>query len=315
MSIRATEARGSSEAWPLADRIGLRLAWAAGILLCAVVAAIVLYVLVRGLAELRPSLLFERPLDTPDQSHGGGFLDPLAGTVLVTMIGTVIAVPLGVAAAVWVTEYGRPPGLARAVESAIEVIAGTPSIVLALFGLFFFSQGIFGFLSFTSEGGGVFGRSFLIAGAMLSLIALPLVFGATREALNAVPAHVREASYALGKTRAATIRRILLPASRPGIATGTALGMGRIAGDTAIIVILLGLLRFDGAGAGVPVLDTLRGTGSTLTSYTYANSPAGEGGAEAKAWAAAFVLLVLVVALNWLVDWIGRRWKAPAWTR
>jgi phosphate transport system permease protein len=124
---------------------------------------------------------------------------------------------------------------------------------------------------------------------------------------------VREASYALGKTRAATIRRVLLPAARPGIATGTALGMGRIAGDTAIVVILLGAsLQLTGAG-GVEPLDTLRGTGSTLTSYVFVNSPAGEGNAPEKAYAAAFVLLAIVVALNFCVDLISRRGRAPSW--
>jgi phosphate transport system permease protein len=118
---------------------------------------------------------------------------------------------------------------------------------------------------------------------MMSLIALPLVFGATREALLSIPSHLREASYALGKTKAATIRRVLLPMSRRGIGTGTALGMGRIAGDTAIVVILLGAtLRLDASGS-VPGLKTLQGTGSTLTSYVYNNSPAGEGGAPQKA--------------------------------
>ena len=124
---------------------------------------------------------------------------------------------------------------------------------------------------------------------------------------------MREASYALGKTKAATIRRVLLPAARPGIATGTALGMGRIAGDTAIVVILLGAsLQLTGAG-GLEPFDTLRGTGSTLTSYVFVNSPAGEGNAPEKAYAAAFVLLVIVVALNFGVDLISRRRSAPSW--
>jgi phosphate transport system permease protein len=152
----------------------------------------------------------------------------------------------------------------------------------------------------------VFGRSFLIAGMMMSLIALPLVFASTREALLAVPEHVREASYALGKTKWATVRRVLLPATRPGIATGAALGMGRIAGDTAVVVILLGAtLRIEPV-EGVPGLDVLRGTGSTLTSYVYNNSPAGEGLAYDKAYAAAFVLLGVVIALNFVVDAIAR---------
>jgi phosphate transport system permease protein len=312
VSARRSKPAESTASWPLIDRVGLALCWAAGILLCLIAAGIVIYMLVRGVQYLRPGLLFTHPVPDLDQSKTGGFLDPLIGTFMLTVLGTAIAAPLGVATAVWLTEYGRPFWLARAVESGVEVVAGTPSIVLAIFGLIVFSQGILGFLSFTAEGGAVFGRSFFAAGAMMSLIALPLVVGATREALQAIPRHVREASYALGKTKAATIRRVLLPAARPGMATGTALGMGRIAGDTAIVVILLGAsLQLTGAG-GVEPFDTLRGTGSTLTSYVYNNSPAGEGNAPDKAYAAAFVLLVIVVALNFAVDLIGRR-RSPTW--
>jgi phosphate transport system permease protein len=161
-------------------------------------------------------------------------------------------------------------------------------------------------MSFTAAGGAVFGRSFLTAGAMMSLIALPMVFAATREGLQSIPLHIREASYALGKTKAATIRRVLLPSVKANISTGAALGMGRIAGDTAIIVVLLGAsLTLDPEG-NVPGLDVLKGTGSTLTSYVYNNSPAGEGNAPQKAYAAAFVLLLIVLALNFAVDLIAR---------
>lgn len=308
--------RGAVESvstWRIGDRIALGLCWAAGIALCLIAGAIVLYMLLKGIQTLRPALLFDRPADGASQAQAGGFLDPLLGTFLLTVMGTAIALPLGVATALWITEYGRPRGLARAVESGIEMIAGTPSIVLAIFGLAFFSQPIFGFLSFTAEGGAVFGRSFIIAATMMSFIALPLVFGSTREALQSVPRHVREASYALGKTRWATIRRVLLPAVRPGIATGTVLGMGRIAGDTAIVVILLGAtLRLEPVD-GLPGLSLLRGTGSTLTSYVYNNSPAGEGNAYDKAYAAAFVLLVAIVALNFAVGLIGRGRGGRKW--
>jgi len=94
---------------------------------------------------------------------------------------------------------------------------------------------------------------------------------------------------------------------RANISTGAALGMGRIAGDTAIVVVLLGAtLQLDPQGA-VPGLRTLTGTGGTLTSYVYNNSPAGEGNAPQKAYAAAFVLLLIVIALNFAVDFIARR--------
>jgi phosphate transport system permease protein len=289
------------------DRIAFAACWATGILLCLIAAAIVLYMLYRGLQTLSLDLVFSRPQAAADQSESGGFLDPLLGTLLLTTIGIVLAVPLATATAVWYVEYGHPTWLARAVESAIDVVAGTPSIVLAIFGLLLFQNGIFSWMSFTAEGGAVFGRSFLTAGAMMSLIALPLVFGAVREGLQGVPQHVREASYGLGKTRIATIRRVLLPAVRPNIGTGAALGMGRIAGDTAIVVILLGATLQLAQEGSIPVLDQLKGTGSTLTSYVFHNSPAGEGNAPDKAYAAAFVLLLIVIGLNLVVDLIARR--------
>jgi phosphate transport system permease protein len=302
----------SSRTWRRRDRIGLALCWTAGIMLCVIAAAIVVFMAVKGIQYLRPYLLTTRPVADLNQSKTGGFLDPLIGTLILTIIGTALAVPLGVATAVWLTEYGRPAWLARMVESGIEVVAGTPSIVLAIFGLLLFSEQIFAFLSFTAQGNAVFGRSFFTAGIMMSFLALPLVFGATREALQSIPGHMREASYALGKTKWATIRRVLLPAARPGIATGAALGMGRIAGDTAIVVILLGAtLQLQGVG-NTPLLHTLKGTGSTLTSYVYNNSPAGEGNAPQKAYAAAFVLLMIVIGLNFAIDLIGgRRKKNP----
>jgi phosphate transport system permease protein len=293
--------------WRPLDKLAVVGAWAAGIGLCLIAGAILVYMAVRGVQYLQPDLLTTHPLPGLDQSQTGGFLDPLIGTFILTLIGTAIAAPIGVAVAVWLTEYGRPAGLARAVESGVEIVAGTPSIVLAIFGLLIFQQSFFGFLSFTAEGNAVFGRSFFAAGAMMSLIALPLVIGATREALKSIPDTVREASYSLGKDRASTIRRILLPASRPGIATGITLGMGRIIGDTAIVVILLGAsLQLQGVGE-TPGVSTLRGTGGTLTSYVYNNSPAGEGNAPQKAYAAAFVLLLIVVFLNFVVELIARR--------
>ncbi len=125
------------------------------------------------------------------------------------------------------------------VESTVEMLAGAPSVVLALFGILLFESPALGFLSETNQGV-VFGKSFFAAGAMLSLVALPLVVSTVREGLQAIPNHVREASYAVGKTKSATIRRVLLPAARPSVITGHMLGIGHVIGDTAIIVLLLG---------------------------------------------------------------------------
>jgi phosphate transport system permease protein len=173
--------------------------------------------------------------------------------------------------------------------------------VLAIFGLAVFTQTGLGFLSFTDTSGAVFGRSFFTSGAIMSLLALPLVVGAVRESLQSIPNSVREASYALGKSRSTTIRRILLPMAKPGVVTGSALGVGRIVGDTAIVLILLGgsiSMSVEQYWEPQNWIEALRGTGSTLTTYTYGASPAGEGNSPDKAFAAAFVLMMIVLAIN-----------------
>ncbi len=298
--------RSSPMSWRWSDRLVLVLAWLAGILLCVLAASIVLYMGYRGIQYLRPDLIFSRPQLSAEQSGTGGFLDPVLGTLLLTLIGIAIALPLGVVCAVWMTEYGRPGWLARIVESSIEIVAGTPDIVIAIFGLAVFQLSLLAPFSFTSEGGGVFGRSFIAAGAMMSLLALPPLYVATRDGLQAVPGHMREAAFALGKTRITTIRRVLVPNVRSNIATGSTLGISRIIGSTAIVLILLGgFLRFETEGS-FPGINVLRGTGSSLTSYVYYNSPAGEGAAPQKAYAAAFVLLIFVLLLNLVVERMGR---------
>ncbi len=298
--------RDRTSAWPVADRLAYWLCWATGIGLCLITTAIVLFMLVEGLSSLHLSLFVESPAPSLHESQAGGFLDPLIGTLIVTLIGIGLAAPAGIAIAAWLSEYGRPRWLARAVESGVETIAGVPSIVLAIFGLIIFSQSFVGFLSNRASDGSVTAQSFLVAGAILALLALPLIVGATREALAQLPGRLREASFALGKTRATTIRTVLLPAIRPGLASGIVLGIGRIIGDTAIIIVLLGATLKNEPAGGTPLLGTLRGTGSTLTSYVYQESPAGEGNAPHKAYAAAFVLLLIVLVLNALVTRLSR---------
>ena len=186
-------------------------------------------------------------------------------------------------------------------ESTVEMFAGAPSIVLALFGVILFRASFMGFLT-EKTGGVVYGKGFFPAGAMLSLLALPLVVTS-----------VREASYALGKTKLATIRRVLLPAARPDIITGSMIGAGHAIGDTAIIVFLLGdTYLLQGVG-NAPVLGTLRGTGSTLTSYIFDNAPTGDLNQPDKAFAAALVLLAMVLVLNVLVDIYGRKAREQKW--
>jgi phosphate transport system permease protein len=310
---RAVAPRRTAPTWRLRDRLGLAIAWFLGGLFCAITLAIVVYMLVQGLKYVRPALFVTHPAAGFDESETGGFLDPLIGTFTVGLMAMAIATPLGIGIGVWLSEFGRPFALARLAESTIEMIAGTPSIVLALFGTLVFQSPALGFLSRTA-GGVVFGRSFFAAATMLSFVALPLIVASVREGLQSIPGHVREASYAVGKTKAATTRRILLPASRPQVVTGVMLGFGRVIGDTAIIVVLLGAtMRFDPASS-TPILGTLRGTGSTLTTYVFQNAPTGEGNQPTKAYAAAFVLLAIVLVLNVVAGVVGRKGRALRWS-
>ncbi|TML03277.1 MAG: ABC transporter permease subunit, partial [Actinobacteria bacterium] len=206
MSAIEIPAAELSAPWRLRDRLGLAFAWFLSLLFCAITVAIVLYLLVQGLRYVRPSLFVTHPAVGFSENETGGFLDPLIGTFAVGLMAMSIALPVGLGIGVWLSEYGRPFALARAAESTIEMIAGTPSIVLALFGTIIFQSGALGFLSRTSNGA-VFGRSFFAAATMLSFVAMPLIVASVREGLQAIPGHVREASYAVGKTKIATTRR------------------------------------------------------------------------------------------------------------
>jgi phosphate transport system permease protein len=306
-------AAGSSSTWSWLDRLGLAFAWFLGLLFCVITAAIVIFLAIQGLRYLRPYMLWTNPKVSDTQAGSGGFLDPMLGTFIVSAIAIAIAGPVGVGVAVWLSEYARPTGLARVVESTIEMLAGAPTVALALFGVLLFESPVLGFLSTTSHGV-VYGYSFFAAGAILSLVALPYVVSSVREGLQAIPNHVREASYAVGKTKIATIRRVLLPAARPSVITGHMLGIGHVIGDTAIILLLLGDTQtFQGVGH-VPLLGILRGTGSTLTSYIFDNAPTGSLDQPNKAYAAAFVLLLIVLALNLIVDVFGRRSRDLGWS-
>jgi len=130
--------RSSLRSWRLRDQITFVLAWTVGLGLCAVAISVVVFFAVEGIQYLRPSLLVTHPSASVSQSGSGGFLDAIEGTVLLGAIGLLIAVPIGVVTAVWVIEYGRPRWLGRIVESTVEIIAGTPDIVIAIFGLALF---------------------------------------------------------------------------------------------------------------------------------------------------------------------------------
>jgi phosphate transport system permease protein len=297
------------------DRVGVALAWACGLAIIGLVGAVIGWLAWQGADQLSVSFLTNDPLPgSVEQGLIGGIRGPIAGTLIVTVIGTAIAFPLGLATAIFLTEYRRPVILARTVEATIDLLFGIPAVVFALVALAVFAAPWLAPLSGrVASSGHASGRSFLVAGIMMSLLALPPITRATQESIAAIPTDLREASYALGKGKLATIRRIVVPGARPGIATGTILGAGRIAADTAIALIVLGgAITFQERWYEPSHWkQTLQGNGATLSSYIYNASPAGDGNDQGAALGAAFVLIVLMLVVNTGIAFAARRgtWK------
>jgi phosphate transport system permease protein len=295
------------------------LAYATGATLIACVAGLVIWLAVNGLQNVDWTFLTTPPAPGSLVSGvGGGISDVIVDTLIVVLLGLLVAFPLGLGTALFLTEYRRPALLARLADTGVDMIFGVPSVVFALFGLAIFIHPSMVFLSQeVASSGQATGTSFICCGLVLSLIALPPIVRAAESALNAVPRAQREAAFALGKGRLATIRKVVVPAARPGIVTGAILGIGRMVGDTAIAWLLLGgtVLAPQAKGYLRPdhLVDTLRGPGSTLTTYIYYASPVGEGNTYGKAYGAALVLMALIVIVNALVRATGRREGTGSW--
>ena len=154
----------------------------------------------------------------------GGILPAIVGTVILTFITTLFAVPFGVACAIYLNEYAKPSLLTNIIRASIRNLAGIPSIIYGLFGLALFVQALH------------LGTSILSAGLTLGLLSLPYIITTTEEALKRIPNSLREATLALGVTQAETIKDVVLPKALPGILTGVILTLSRAAGETAPIL-------------------------------------------------------------------------------
>ena len=269
-------------------------------------------VLYLGIDVISIEFLTRPPSASARDASAGGILTPMVGTAILTIIGTLATIPLSLSTAIYLCYYSKKGWLKSIVEFAVDILAGVPSVVIALLSVAVFTQPWLGFLSTPIESGGVtkaYGKSFLVAGVTMALMILPYVTKSMREALNSVPESHIEGSLALGATKWRTTIKIALNSARDGILTGTILGMGRIIGDTAIVWLTLGgTLRMTGVQPWWQPqnwLSTLKNTGSTLTSYIYYTSPAGEGNSFDVAFGASFVLIVIIILLNAMVTIIG----------
>jgi phosphate transport system permease protein len=257
--------------------------WAAAGLTLGLLLLLAGFILIKGAPHLKLSLFSPHY-----NSENVSLLPAMIATVIMTLLSLLLAVPLGVASAIYLAEYVRRGRKAVAlIRVATETLSGIPSIVYGLFGGLFFVV----FLGW--------GYSVLAGAFTLAIMILPLIMRSCEEALKSVPDTYREAAYGLGAGRLRTIFRIVLPAARPGLLAGVILAIGRIVGETAALIYTAGTV------AQIPTspLQSAR----TLSVHMYALSS--EGLHSDEAYATALVLLVVVVVINAAsgraAKWIG----------
>jgi phosphate transport system permease protein len=193
-------------------------------------------IFIEGIGVISPEFLIDEPKNNMTE---GGIGPAVFGTIAVTLLMVLFAVPLGVFSAIYLNEYAKDTFFTRIIRTSINNLAGVPSIVFGLFGLGFFILFIGQSLDDVLQTGLLFGQPALLwASATLAVLVLPIVIVSTLEALNSVPKSHRDASYGLGATKWQTIKNVVLPQARPGILTGTILAISRGAGETAPILFL-----------------------------------------------------------------------------
>jgi phosphate transport system permease protein len=265
--------------WRGAEYLGL---WALrfSLILVIFILGFILYdILAKGSAAISREFLTAAPRSG---MTAGGIYPAIIGTVYVTLITMAFAVPLGVAAAVYLNEYAVQGRFTRLVRMALRNLSGVPSIVFGLFGMAVFVKYC------------GFGPSLIAAGLTLGLLTLPVTVTAAEEALAAVPRPYREGSFALGATRWQVVRTVVLPRALPGILTGTILGLARAAGETAPILAT-------GAAFFLPFLpDSIKSQFMALPYHLFILSTQHHAITKVRplAYGTALVLVVLVCLLN-----------------
>jgi len=247
---------------------------------------VLIYVLVQGGRLLSLRLFAELP--PPPGLDGGGIGNAILGTVVVTLVASLISIPIGVGGGIFLSEYSRNGPFASTVRFANDVLSGVPSIISGVF--------IYGLIVATRV---IAGQSYSAAagGIALSVLMLPTVIKTTDEGLKLVPQELRWGAYGVGASKVVTILRITLPAAFTPIATGVVLAIARAAGETAPLIFTALFSPFWPEGVFNPIA-----TMSVLI-FNFAIMPY-----EAQnelAWAASFVLVIMILAANLLARWIS----------
>ncbi len=258
---------------------------------------IIIYVFMKGLHVVNWTFL---STVTSALKQTTGILGNIFNTIYIIIITLLIATPLGVGAAIYLSEYAKPGKLISAIEFTTETLSGIPSVIFGLFGLIFF--------------GNVLGLGYsILRGALtLSIMVLPLITRNTQEALRTVPDSYRSGALGMGATKWYMIRTILLPSAMPGILTGVILAVGRIVGESAALLFTAGsgymLPRFkEGLGENLAILGKKAlESGGSLTVELYLQM---QNGKYDNAFGIACVLIIIVLIINVLMKLIANRMK------
>jgi phosphate transport system permease protein len=257
------------------------LLWAAAAITAFILLYLVVFIVVKGVPHIKPSL-FAYTYTIENQSLFPAFVTTLYMVALTLLL----AVPFGVATAIYLVEYARRGSAAvRFIRVTAETLAGIPSIVYGLFGYIFFCAWL------------GWGKSILAGCCTLAIMVLPLIIRTTEESLKAIPDAYREGAFALGAGRLRTVWRVILPSASPGIFAGVILAVGRIVGETAALIFTIGSV--------IKLPNSLFSQGRTLALHVLTLS--GQGHNRNEAYATAVVLLVVVIAINALSSSVERR--------
>ena len=263
------------------------LMWLSAGLTAALTAFLIVYVLAKGVPNITWKLLSTKPSYLTGDI---GILPDILNTLYIVIMSLIIVLPLGVGAAVYLTEYARNKKIVAVIEYAAETLSGIPSIIYGLVGMLFFCQ----FLGMATS---------LMAGALtLVIMNLPTIMRTTEESLKTVPQSYREGAFGLGAGKWRVIRTVVLPGCVDGIVTGCILAVGRILGESAALLFTAGFAHVLGG-----FFDAMSSSGATLTValYFYAK----EQGEFEVAFAIAAILMILTVLINLAASLVGKYFR------
>jgi phosphate transport system permease protein len=247
--------------------------WLFTFITVAILVFIVVFILRKGLPVVNWEFLSKNPLD---MGKAGGVFSTIVGTIALTLMALLVATPLGVGTAIFLTEYTFENRLTRIIRFGAECLAGIPSIIF----------GLFGFILFVTKL--KFGWSILSGGLTLAFMILPTIIRTSEEAIRSVPESYRQVSFSLGSTKWQTVSRVVLPSALPGIVTGIILSIGRSIGETAAVIFT--------AGSVLRLPSSIFSSSRTMAVHFYIL--AREGISMPMAYGTAAILVIAILVIN-----------------